>query len=281
MPTYIKTLKGNGRSPYRDRPWPLPTQRPDGTWEPGEWAESRHVARRRTPLTPAQVDACRPAVYACRPDQLARWVADRAWYIEMDGAVEGTEKVGARRGRLLRPVNGWTNTILRQWACECADRAVRIHAPAALRAAGLTEHADRLAALAPITDRETAIAAWGAADDAYYVAGRESAAAADAVTARAAYDALSAAARAAARAAANAADNAADNAALAAEAAAEAAAADAEWAWQSQRLAELTGIADGFDPDRSRRREALRELSTQADELGDYASDPPRSEVIR
>jgi hypothetical protein len=43
----------------------------------------------------------------------------------------------------------------------CADRAVRIHAPAALDAAGLHEEAAKLRALPPIVDEATA--RWGAA----------------------------------------------------------------------------------------------------------------------
>lgn len=77
---------------------------------------------------------------------------------------------------------------LREWAFDCADRAIRVHAVAALRAAGLTElwpdattvrtaeevaalraaglaqEAARLAALPPIRDAETAVAAYAGAD---------------------------------------------------------------------------------------------------------------------
>ena len=61
----------------------------------------------------------------------------------------------------------------RELAYAFADRAVRVHAVAALRAAGLVAEAGRLAALAPIRDRESARAAraaawaaWAAAEDA-------------------------------------------------------------------------------------------------------------------
>src|SRR5262249_31994893 len=49
------------------------------------------------------------------------------------------------------------------FALECADRAVRTYAPKALRRAGLTVYAERLEALPPIVDRETANAANAAA----------------------------------------------------------------------------------------------------------------------
>ena len=51
----------------------------------------------------------------------------------------------------------------RTFAYACADRAVRVHVVAALRSAGLTAKADTLAALAPVTDKETADAAHWAA----------------------------------------------------------------------------------------------------------------------
>ena len=55
---------------------------------------------------------------------------------------------------------------LRQFTFECADRAVHIHAVAALRSAGLADTADRLAALPQIVDAETAEVAREAAWDA-------------------------------------------------------------------------------------------------------------------
>jgi hypothetical protein len=115
-----------------------------------------------------------------------------------------------------------------------ADRAVRIYAPAALRAAGLEAEALRLEAVASINDATTAWAAAAAAR-----------AAADA--ARAARDAWDAwAAAAAARAAEAAADTAwaaaraTDDAAWAA---ADAARAAADAAWATARAAGVAGAA--------------------------------------
>ena len=70
---------------------------------------------------------------------------------------------------------------LREFGRACADRAIHVHAVAALRAAGLMAEADRLAALPVIVDEPTARAAadaaWAAAGDA---AGDARAAAGDA-----------------------------------------------------------------------------------------------------
>ncbi len=66
-------------------------------------------------------------------------------------------------------------TLLRGFACECADRAVRSHAVSALRAAGLVSEADTLVGLAPIVDgpsaRAAAEAASATARAAYWAAG--------------------------------------------------------------------------------------------------------------
>jgi hypothetical protein len=85
-------------------------------------------------------------------------------------------------------------TLLPEIRWWCADRAVRVHAVAALRSAGLYAEAGMLAALPEITDAATATAAANAA-----------AAAAAAYAAHAAHAAARDAARDAARAAAHAA----------------------------------------------------------------------------
>ena len=160
---HYKTLLADGASPHQSKAWPLPTRNPDGTWTPGGWVVSKHVRRRKTPLTPAQVDACLPAVYGARADQLLDWVSDRCYVVELDGAVEGETKVGAARGRLLRPVEGWTDETLRAFAHRVADHAVRVSAPKGLRAAGLDGEAAKLEALDPIVDEYSRSAAWSAA----------------------------------------------------------------------------------------------------------------------
>ena len=140
---------------------------------------------------------------------------------------------------------------LRAFAFECADRAVRIHAVAALRSAGLGAEADSLAAVAPIMDAPSAkvaakVAAWAAAGDAgaaraaaAKVAARVAwAAAGDAGAAGAAWAAWAAwAAAGDAAGAARAAESAA-GAARAAGVAAGAARA-AEGLWQADRLRTL------------------------------------------
>ena len=224
--TAIKTLRADGTSPVRYRAWPMPTLELDGTWTPGEWVVSAHATAEAP--TVKSVNACAPAVYGCLPEQLAEWVAARAFWAEFDGAVVGESKIGAVRGRLLRPVEGWTDA-LQAWSFWSADRAVRIHAVTALRTAGYNAEADTLAALPEIVDAESAAAAGDAAGAAWAAAG--DAAWAVGAAAGAAW---------AVGAAAGAAWAAAGDAAWAARA--------AEQLIQSRRLCEMTGI-DPVHPD--------------------------------
>jgi len=238
--TYYKTLLADGTSPHQSTPWPLPTQEPDGSWTPGEWLVSAHAKRRKRPLTRRRVDVCVPAVYGARADQLLEWLSDRCYIVELDGVVEGETKVAATRGRLLRPVEGWTDAALRALAFRCADHAIRVSAPAALRAAGLSAEADALAALPPVIDETSAkSAAWAAkaAESAAKSAAKSAKAAARSAEAWSAAKAAKAAAKAVAKSAAWSAKSAAWSAAWAAAWAAESRSLYTGW------LCEMTGIA--------------------------------------
>ena len=123
----------------------------------------------------------------------------------------------------------------RTFAYACADRAVRVHAVAALRSAGLTAQADTLAALAPVTDQETADAARSASVSASHSAARSAAHwAADSSAESAAYSAAYSAADSAAFSAAVSSVS-ADSAAYSAGSAA----ASAERQWQADALRRL------------------------------------------
>ena len=232
--TAIKTLRADGTSPDRYRAWPMPTLEPDGTWTPGEWVVSAHATAKAP--TVKSVNACAPAVYGCLPEQVAEWVDARAFWAEFDGAVVGESKIGAVRGRLLRPVEGWTEAALQAWAFWCADRAVRIHAVTALRTAGFNAEDDTLAALPEIVDAESAAAAGDTAWAADRVAARDAAGDAAWAVGAAAGDAAWAAGDAARAAAWDAAGDAAG------------AARAAEQLIQSRRLCEMTGL-DPVHPD--------------------------------
>ena len=126
--------------------------------------------------------------------------------------VQQSDKLAASERTPL--YEGNVESAMRTFAFECADRAVRIHAPAALRSAGMETKAVAIEGLSPIVDITTARTAAKAAK-----------------AAKAAGDAAYAAAYAAADAAADAAYAAAD------------AARDAERNWQNTRLETLLRAA--------------------------------------
>ena len=207
--TYYKFLAPGRVPPYRGGdPWP----------EPGIW--THRVDR------PA---LCQRGWHLCRPMDLAAHIHAELWIVESAPrcrVIEGDDKVVVSRARLVSRVETWNDETARACAYAFADRAVRVHAVAALRAAGRDQQADMLAALAPIVDEKTAAHASAAAGDAGSAAW---------------YAGAGAAARAAAGAAARAAAGAAAGAAAtaAAGAAATAAARAAHWQTMSQKLIKL------------------------------------------
>lgn len=81
-------------------------------WEPGRWVEADAAA------------PCESGVHACRVDDLPFWTNDELWAIELDGDIVTAErKVVAPRGRLVRPVEAWTDATARRFAEEAAGRA--------------------------------------------------------------------------------------------------------------------------------------------------------------
>lgn len=106
---------------------------------------------------------CREGVHACRPDDLAHWLSDRLFVIELDGdIVEGDRKLVATRGRLVGEVGGYREALAEM--SETMAWAARDRAVAVLRDEGDTTLADRfaaattmpeLAALVPTTGSST------------------------------------------------------------------------------------------------------------------------------
>jgi len=123
-----KFLDTEGATVISGTTWPLPTD--DG---PGPWIEARAV-------TP-----CREGVHACRIGDLAYWLHDVLWEIELDGGIqESRHKVVARRGRLLRRLDDWSAGVSRELSAWCAWRS-RDQAVAVLNDLGEAKWAERLA----------------------------------------------------------------------------------------------------------------------------------------
>jgi hypothetical protein len=87
--------------------WPRPTG--DG---PGPWVEA------------AAVRPCHEGIHACTAGGLAYWLQDELWEIELDGEILLTHhKVVARRGRLVRRVEGWSGGVADELKSWCAWRS--------------------------------------------------------------------------------------------------------------------------------------------------------------
>ena len=100
------------------------------TWPTGTWVES------------AAVVPCEQGVHACDLDDLSWWMSAQLWEIELDGPVVADRcKIVARRGRLVRLVEGWP-AIGRELA-EWAVWRVRDHVAEALAAVGDATLAER------------------------------------------------------------------------------------------------------------------------------------------
>lgn len=119
-----KFLLANRRGPFSRAQWPAP----------GEWLD-----------TDGPLVECRNGIHACRPEELAYWLGEELWELELDGdLVARPLKILARRGRLGARVEAWDDAVQREFAEMCVLRTAR-HAADALDAAGLAEPARALA----------------------------------------------------------------------------------------------------------------------------------------
>jgi hypothetical protein len=123
-----KFLDAQGCTVMSGRPWPLPTGD-----APGPWLEAEAVR------------PCREGIHACRAGDLAYWIHDELWEIELDGEIEESHrKVVARRGRLTRRLRSWSAGASKELAAWCAWRS-RDLAVTVLRDSGASSWAERLA----------------------------------------------------------------------------------------------------------------------------------------
>ena len=98
----------DGRSGFTGYRWPLPTGD-----EPGKWVSAT-----------GPLELCVNGVHACTVGQLAQWIGDELWTIELGGAiVEAGAALVAARGRLLGRVVAWDEAARKAFAQACARRA--------------------------------------------------------------------------------------------------------------------------------------------------------------
>jgi hypothetical protein len=147
-----KSLDAAGRAPFTATPW-----------TPGTWVET-------TAARP-----CREGVHACRAADVARWIAESLWEVELDGeVVETRHKLVGTRGRLVRAVEDYPSAVrelAEVGAWRSRDRAVE-----ALRQAGNETLAERYSAVGTLAE----LACLGGDVDESTFAGRAAALASDA-----------------------------------------------------------------------------------------------------
>jgi hypothetical protein len=121
-------------------------------WQPDEWV------RVDGPLVP-----CQSGVHACNTDQLAYWLMDELWAIELAGEIQVDElQLVAERGRLAGRIDSFGETSAE--LAELCLRRVALHAAAELRDASLDAEASELDAASPEELVEAARRAVRAAD---------------------------------------------------------------------------------------------------------------------
>lgn len=109
-----KFLAAGRMGPFSGAVWPAPA---DGA--PGAWMESSGP--------PA---VCRNGVHACRAGDLARWLDEELWAVELEAPVQAATKLVAARGRLVERVDAWDGAAAAAFRRACLER-IAARAPAA------------------------------------------------------------------------------------------------------------------------------------------------------
>lgn len=100
-----KFLRAGAISPVTRFAWPAP----------GTWADA-HAAPK----------GCRAGFHACRAEDLACWICDELWEMELDGPIEpAIDAIVAPRARLLRPIDAWRGEGGEGFLAFCVAQAER------------------------------------------------------------------------------------------------------------------------------------------------------------
>jgi hypothetical protein len=105
-------------------------------WPVGDWVEAQG------PLA-----WCANGVHACRVVDLAHWLGQDLWLMELDGeTLAAPDAIIARRGRLVERIGAWSGGVAQEFADSCARRAAAL-ATGAPTAAGRARDAAADAAI--------------------------------------------------------------------------------------------------------------------------------------
>ena len=166
-----KFTQANGAT-YGGFTWPLPH---DG--HPGEWVE---VGKRARKALTAK-DLCTGRVlHATDAAHLLDWLKAEMYELEIDESrgVIVADKIGFRRGRLVRRIEAWNERTARLFACACAEDALQYADKGSRPTLECAIYVARPYADGEASDKELAAARAAAGDAAWAAAGAAAGAAA-------------------------------------------------------------------------------------------------------
>ncbi len=149
----MKFLARGAVGPFTGFAWPTPSAS-----SPGAWVD----------VPPTNFPD--RGIHVCLVEQLAYWLDEELWEVELDGAVRHAPmQLIASRARLLRRVASWTEEAARELAHACAFKA-RDAAADFLKRNRCGKDADQLIACSDLTQLERAARVMSATDKTNFLA---------------------------------------------------------------------------------------------------------------
>jgi hypothetical protein len=118
MTTYYKALSADGRSCNGgNSKWSLPVLQPDGTYKPGRWMR-----------TIKDIEPCTRGYHVFERKDILQWFNATLYECEIRGAaIDHGDKIVAESCRLIRPLPGCNERILRLFACRVAEDVLPLY----------------------------------------------------------------------------------------------------------------------------------------------------------
>ena len=81
--------------------------------------------RHKWVVAEGEIKVCSIGIHACRKKDLASWIADELWEMELVGETQkADDKIVGRRGRLVERLK-WDKKLMRLFAADCAERVLK------------------------------------------------------------------------------------------------------------------------------------------------------------